>query len=202
MLYFYSIPDEPISPKGYLENIWCLFAKGIIYPLFGHLIIEWLFIRHLIVLKPHIKIMMNNTINNLKGVWILFYLIACFKYGLHEFLNMLHRYITNCIMVLYFVLFIFYLFIISVQHIQFLGNAIRTNNEKVDMNQTYGIMRYLYETTVVQEREVIQMIIYDYLKCPHSVALLIASFVSDLEDDAHPQILNVGDNADETKKER
>lgn len=172
-------------PKGYLENIWCLFAKAIIYPLFGHLIIEWLFIRHLIVLKSHVMIIMNNAINSFKGVWILFYLIACFKYGLHEFFNMLHRYVTNCMMIAYFVLFMFYLFIISVQHIEFIRIVMRCENEKVAMNKTYGIMRYLHETTVVQEREVIQMIIYDYLKCPHSVALLIASFVSDLEDDNH-----------------
>ena len=88
--------------QGYFQNIWCLFAKCIIYPLFGHLIIEKLFIRHLIILQKYVVTMMNNAINNVKGVWILFYLISCFKYGLHEVLNLLHRYIANCIMMVYF----------------------------------------------------------------------------------------------------
>ena len=70
----------------------------------------------------------------------------------------------------------------------------------MEINKTYKIIKYLHETTVIQEKEVVQMIIYDYLKCPHSVALLIASFVSDLEDDFKTDVASQGNKTDNMKK--
>ena len=174
---------EPASPDGYIQTIWLALAQCIVYPLFGHFIFEKILIRHLIDLPHGVRMEMKQNMNTMKGIYILVYLFCVFRHGLEEVLDLLHVYILYLIMIMYFAFLILFLFVIVLQHIQLIVSIMNVTRGCVDINDTYSMMRYIHDTAVIQERKVIEMLLYDYLKCPHSVALLIASFVSDLERD-------------------